>query len=249
MTKIWLDKSKDVFPPSSQGFNYPGRREKIDNFTKVHKGYHVLFSGCSITMGCGLSKNYKVWTDELYTRIEKYKDTTGFFSIPISGASIFEIIINVFRYISNYGNPDVIFLLLPNNWRLCKILSCDKKNNDKKNNDITNIFAYNIYSLLDSYCINNNILLISSTWDFFADGVNNFFVEDVPDYLKTGTVLKDFESFYNFNKADFENKIYEICQEYKDNNLIGNDGSHPNFQFHYAFADFFEKIFLKKLTK
>lgn len=112
-------------------------------------------------------------------------------------------------------------------------------------------FTWQMYNLLDSFCNSNQIKLISMTWDSFVDGVNNFFVDDNENdkILNTENILRDFDTFYLYNKKDFGTMLYDECINSNNFNLIGNDDSHPNFQFHNVYYKLFYDIYISLQEK
>lgn len=67
----------------------------------------ILFAGCSVTYGVGISLE-NIWGNVL---AKKLNLTATNLSKP--GASIEQIVGNVFRYFKNYGHPKYLFCLLP----------------------------------------------------------------------------------------------------------------------------------------
>lgn len=92
-------------------FNHDGFR--CDDFTKVHNGVHVLFSGCSNTEGVG-SPLETIWSKTLYNKLSEENDLSGFFSLGKAGQGWQKIIANFIIYGEKYGFPDFFFVLLPN---------------------------------------------------------------------------------------------------------------------------------------
>lgn len=92
-------------------FNHDSFRS--DDFTKNHKGKHVLFSGCSNTEGVG-SPLETIWTKSLYNELIKHNDLSGFFSLAKAGNGWQKIIVNFMIYGEKYGFPDFFFVMLPN---------------------------------------------------------------------------------------------------------------------------------------
>lgn len=197
---------------------------------------NVLFAGCSITAACGLNSIEDSWSKKLYNKIKDFIDIGNYHNASISGSPISEIIINIFKYINTRKNPNYIFLLLPNISRDCIFMRCET---DIQRKTVSN-FNWNMYYLLDQYCTNNNIKLFSMTWDIFVDGANNFFVNnDTNELLNTEETFKGFDSFYTYSKDNFIKQLYNECSINNNYNLLGNDGSHPNFQFHNVYSNLF----------
>lgn len=123
---------------------------RSDEFVQHTTGKHILFGGCSISIGMGVSLE-ETWPFRLYSDIG-YQ--TGFFNVSLPGGSIIEIINNVFKYIYKYGNPDQIFILLP---------GIDRDDRYIKKKYIHKVI-YNQYLSLELYCKANNIKLFTSSW-------------------------------------------------------------------------------------
>lgn len=164
---------------------------RCDEFTTDHKDkYHVLFSGCSETMGQGDSIE-NAWSYIVNQKINQIKQTSGFYSLAGSGQGWEDIINNIREYINNFGTPDVIFILLPDLWRHISWTSIDENNNgrycqimtttadmkDKVNLfdlELTPTMANNLYinfaltmQLFEDFCDSKKIKLIWSTWEYW----------------------------------------------------------------------------------
>jgi hypothetical protein len=70
---------------------------RSEEFKKVHKGKHILFSGCSNTYGSGLKLN-EIWASRVYKNISEKEECSGFFNLSVPGAGINHICFNLFRY-------------------------------------------------------------------------------------------------------------------------------------------------------
>lgn len=105
--------------PDTFGINYNSFRS--DEFKKEHEGKHILFSGCSISYGTGLYAK-ETWPYLLYSKIKEKETLSGYYNISVPANSIFDNVINIFKYIDNYSKPDVIFLNLPDIARFYTLL-------------------------------------------------------------------------------------------------------------------------------
>ena len=85
---------------------------RCEEFKKNHKDTHILFSGCSVTYGQGLLED-EIWAKKLYNKIKQEIPVSGFFNLGVVGIGICDIVANIFKYIDNFGKPDLIFILLP----------------------------------------------------------------------------------------------------------------------------------------
>lgn len=233
--KHMLKKDKDVIGPflndnsESNFYNY----YFSDPFTKIHNNKHLLFAGCSITAGCGLDNIKKSWSYKLYNEINNKEKCSGYFNASLSGGSPVEIILNVLKYISKYSDPDYIFILFSNYGR-----DWNKFNtNNGVDNSIVDIFFYNLYSILDNYCTNKNIKLITTSWVDTVAGVTDFIYLNIYDYeIATHNSNKNsFDSYYQINNKRFAENTFKYIKEVDPTlTIIGNDGSHPSEAVHYA---------------
>ena len=160
--------------------NYGHRSE---DFTSKHNGLHVLFSGCSITFGESLP--YKTnWSGKLYNKIKQKNKLSGYYNLSYLGGSIELIVFNIFKYFKNFGNPDMLFLLIPDSGR--KILWNSNNNkyenyaNPEESNDnkkINLLRGYYNLTMLETYCEKNKIKFLWACWDEkdnknFYDNIN-----------------------------------------------------------------------------
>lgn len=157
---------KKIVKGSSVEYKLNSSGIRCDDFIYKHNKEHILFAGCSISAGIGIDLK-DTWCYKVH---QNFKETSGYFNISLPGGSISEIVFNVFKYISKYGNPNFIFILLPN---IARDLRYIKEN-------FINQFVYNEYLSLNLYCKSNNIKLITSSWS--------------PKELSD--VLKDFSTFF-----------------------------------------------------
>ena len=223
---VWIENKKTVQPrfrnEESYQYNSP-----IDGENRI------LFAGCSITANVGLDTTPNGgWTDFVTDKLKNKISLSCANNCSISGASSFEIISNIFRFFSNYGNPNIIFLLLPPVQR--------ETNAYAKDLEASKSIDYNIFLILDKYCTDNKIKLIASTWDFYIDGVTSWFVDD-NNKDETYELLKDFKSFFFVNKQKFSKDVFEASDQGKIS-LEGED-KHPSLPIHVGYA----KMFLNEL--
>lgn len=85
---------------------------RCDEFTNNHNGLHILFAGCSETVGEG-SIIDDSWSKMLYNKISLERKCSGFFSLGIGGGSWLDIVSAISQYIDNYGIPDYLFINFP----------------------------------------------------------------------------------------------------------------------------------------
>ena len=104
----WIIDYKD----NPDTFNINSDFFRSDEFKTAHDGKHILFSGCSVTYGVGLYTK-ELWSHLLYNKIKNKEKVSGYYNLGTPGTGVFDIVFNIFKYIKNYGNPDVIFIDLP----------------------------------------------------------------------------------------------------------------------------------------
>lgn len=177
-----------VFYEDSQ-FKY---KLNSDNFRSQHfkklkeEDINILYSGCSFTYGVGQPEQY-TWPALLTEKIKEKFNTEKVesFNVAYPGASIHEIIRNCFAFFENFGNPDYVFLLVPDvNRSICFIESEDEykainpsgQNLDRSlpkelihemesySGENRWLIAADLMSMLEAYCNSNNIKLVWTTW-------------------------------------------------------------------------------------
>ena len=203
-------------------------RQNVNRFvsdkftTEHHNNLHTLFAGCSITVPIGIDSK-DGWSKLVYEDISKDRVSSGYFNVSISGASILEIIFNVFKYIRKYGVPDNIILLLPNITRDAKYIVSNVK---------ARSIIYNQYLALDTLCKINNVNLISILWSEKIDGATDW-IENA-DTEKDWNLLNDFDSVYHVDQKRFKENIFDYALKHGAKTVIGDDGTHPGEALHYA---------------
>jgi len=98
-------------------YHYNNEGFRSENFSKIHKGSHILFAGCSQTEGIG-SPFETIWGKKLYDSLLLNNNLSGYFSIARSGYGWQKVVLNFIKYAEKYGYPDYLFVLLPNVGRL-----------------------------------------------------------------------------------------------------------------------------------
>lgn len=252
------------FVTNKQGF-------RCEEFIKTHSKKHILFAGCSHTFGYG-SKYEEVWSHILYNKLLSEEPLSGYFNLGVEGASIIEIITNVYRYIRQYTKPDVIFLLLPDLERDFRYL--------KNPNILLTPFVIEFYKQFEDYCISNNIKLISTTWIVPEQDLlwhklesnlnminNNYSLTDKNGYLPSSdeSSYREFKfrdpyehivllenntkTFKTMNTLQFYKNVYEYCVKNKNKpNLMETlDGSrHYGISYHNAWSEYFYERYLNE---
>lgn len=228
---------------------YNSENFRSDNFTEIHNGKHILFSGCSESEGVGANIE-DAWTNILYKKISKEEKCSGFFNLSRSGWGWNKIILNSLIYFRKYGYPDVMFVLLPNCQR--KFVFTENKFLDdagnsaghwqyqqhypyinKKQGDdprwFTDAKQYNEdfitflinWKTFNELCKTNNVKLFFATW---ADtDVNNLFKVDMFDNLinvDSGLQLEKIVADYYINH---ESGKYDIKKRDGHNGRISHN--------------------------
>jgi len=205
----YYEKEKNLKILKNYKLNSYGFRS--DEFIKNHNKKHILFSGCSYTFGTGLTKE-ETWAYNVYKKIDEQEGCSGYFNIGISGNSINNSIVNIFKYCKDFGNPDVIFINLPESRRF---FGFDEKKSKyrityhEKNDYIFKInilVTYNNYLMLEQYCKSNNIKLFSFSYDTYK----------VKDMIPTNELFRNFnfKSFYYIDDKKMQKELFLLKQEH-----------------------------------
>jgi hypothetical protein len=260
------DKMKKDILKTGINYNLNSKNFRCDEFIKSHDKKHILFAGCSNTFGEGVEYE-KTWANRLYEEICKKELLTGYFNLGVSGASIFEILVNVNRYIRKYSMPDAIFLLLPE-------IERDVRYFIKPKISLTTIIS-ELYNQLELLCKKTNTVLISTSWlnideesmsqkiakDYkqFLDvktrngnyakmGVYDFLSEINP-YDELKLLEKYTKTFKVLDKTNTYHHAYEYALKNKNKDVfVAEDaGQHHGEAFHYAwFKNFYERYLNEK---
>jgi hypothetical protein len=100
----------------SYKINNVGQRSEDFNQLDVKKT-NILFAGCSVTFGEFLPEGYS-WPHHVYKYFKDLNLDLGPLNIvSFPGASGPKIVYNIFKYLSNYGTPDYLFILMPDVFR------------------------------------------------------------------------------------------------------------------------------------
>lgn len=224
------------------GFN--SRSYNSDEFKTIHEEKHFLFSGCSNTFGVGIEKE-ETWAYLTYLKIKDMVGASGFFNISSPGIGIQMMVIDIFRYCNEFGNPDTIFINLSNQLRVPSYTEKSHgkdgkvrpgfavKHYDHASEKDTIFMNYNIYMMLEVYCKYNNIQLYSFTWDNKKTSVANNF---------TNTLFKEF-GFKTFYPIDYDKMIEEIFlikEKAEDVKYfeVARDGHHFGKGYHEYWSNF-----------
>jgi hypothetical protein len=211
---------------------------RSDEFKKDHSGLHVLFAGCSITFGDAMFLE-ETWSYKTHQMIERETKTSGYFNIGMNGATVLEVLGQTFKYIVKYGNPDVIFLNLPD---------LNRERGYESEGHVVNINILPPYMMLSHYCAQNNIKLISFSWDA---RVNDGAPEQVYEYEDPR--LK-FDNFYTFDYDERYLHMYNYIKNNQDSPYIehmlkGLDYVHPGVAEHDFYAHFAFNLYQKAIAQ
>ncbi len=232
---------------------------RSDDFQSEHTGLHMLFAGCSNTYGLGTDIE-NIWATKIYNKIKESQEVSGYNNLGINAGTIIEIVFHVFRYIEQFGNPDVIFMLLPERDR------DDEFFFDEYDEQYSDSFNFSIYHSLELFCRSNNIKLISSTWvsnyTNLWDSFSNFakYKGDTPHKILIGPKIrnektmfddfvKTFKSFKVFNNKKIIQDLYDYSMDNPDdpNMYTAKDrGRHFGNAFHYAWSQQMYERFLNE---
>lgn len=211
---------------------------RSDEFIKKHNNKHFLFSGCSNTYGVGLSKD-EMWSYRLYNKINEKEQSSGYFNLASGGTGIQYLVINLFNYFKKFGNPNVIFLNLPDQQRFIDYVNKEKqyKNIYYKTNNIESSYFLNhyYYLILEHYCIVNNIKLYSISWSFDQDiGTNTLFKKS------------NFKTFYTIDYQEMINYISSEKEKYSYKYYdIARDKMHQGVGYNIYWSNFLYEKYLK----
>jgi hypothetical protein len=235
---------KDFYSHNSLGL-------RCDEFTKNHSGMHILFAGCSVTYGEGVFLE-NCWAYKVYKEISKNNKTSGYFNLAAPGAGNLEAVAQIFKYIEEFGKPDVIFMNLPDLQRDVFEFSKEPKQtiSDFSIKDISkkvNINrvvseAINFYTALALFCKLLNIKLYIFSW-------HN---KKIKIRQKTLDHFKYLENFYVFKNSD----LFRHCYKYEAANekshlkpifMTALDGKHQGVAVHDFYFNFIYDIYKKDL--
>lgn len=228
---------------------------RSEPFIKNHNKKHILFAGCSNTVGEGLFFK-ETWSYKLFDTINSQTQLSGFYNFSLGGIGFVTIISNIFKYFREYGNPNTIFINFPD---LLRFYSYDTKTSQyfyssKIEHDFSNmekelensiyslkLCLYHYYLMLEQYCFANNIQLISFTWDI-AKKKN----KKIPSMSK---IFKEFNfnSFVDITEKELADYVNEYIIRYPDQAdiaIVSRDKEHSGVAINSFWS---EKIFKKYL--
>ena len=256
---------QEVFRKPQYGKDYNSYNYRCDEFVDIHKGSHILFSGCSVTFGEGLNKK-ELWSWMVNEELSKNINTSGYFNLAMPGASISFDIMKMFKYFNKFGNPDIIFFNMPPTERFFSV-NLDEKTHtlditssvgqmdsplDKESALFANAIHFESYNMLEAYCREAGIKLISFTWwedtYLMQKGIKN-----------SSEIFNSFETFYDIHRLySFEKYLKKQIQlnfadkstsDLESSILYARDGAHPGLIYHNFYKDAILNILDNNLYK
>lgn len=236
-------------------FNSHGFRS--DEFTKSHNGKHIVFSGCSQTFGVGL-EIYETWSNILYNKIAASEAISGYFNLGLLMGSMRSILFDFIKYVNEFGKPDAFFINIPN---LFRYYTYDQDNKTYAQAMVTDFHLagndtafvkklkadfFQDYFLLNSFCKLNNILFLSTSWDFEE---NNFqSINEIVGELSKFSP-ETFESFI----PSIEDDVIKYCEEYNDRKpsnkyyVLSRDNAHAGTAINEYWANILYDKYMEKI--
>jgi hypothetical protein len=212
---------------------------RCDEFKKEHDKKHILFMGCSETVGIGGNLD-EAWAHILYKKLSEIEESTGYFNIAVSGSGPLEQIIRYRKYEKEYGKPDEIYMMIPDSYRGYVSTASNNVQWGMPISEPSGIFynkgtylsfLFNNLSAMaefEVYCIENNIKF---AWSLISE-------EQTPLFKKL--------PFKNFIPMEFpegyfaQDKFFRRQREYRyegfEKNLVKRDG-HFGCSYHQYWAD------------
>jgi len=228
---------------------------RCDDFKEKHDGVHVLFSGDSVTFGEGLTIE-ETWAHQVYSNISKKLKTSGYFNLAVPGTGTPMHIFNMFKYFKKYGNPDYIFFNMSEMHRFYDYLpdmdmfthkiysnAMMKHLNDAEKDSWVNTLSllnFNLYFMLEQYCVSNNIKLYTFSWDASESDWN---------YKRASNKLMQewgFKTFHNLHTDQDSKDLFLLeTNEFKHNPYVktARDNAHQGVGIHRHWANRVTKWF------
>jgi hypothetical protein len=209
---------------------------RCDEFGKDTSS-NFLFGGCSVSFGMGLP-----YESNWAYKLNKAFDKNNFYNLSVPALSSYAIVNNIVAYIKNYGNPQHIFVMFPDYYRVPIFKEVDGEMNISTNSLLPNLglentmfskhLSINAILMLEFICSSLGIGLTWTTWN-----------EKFNDELKNGTLSKTFNNFLNV----LDNIDVGLVKKEKNNMYwdIARDDSHFGEQIHAIFAKVIENEYKK----
>tara|TARA_R110001606_G_scaffold17539_1_gene67852 strand:- start:355 stop:1260 length:906 start_codon:yes stop_codon:yes gene_type:complete len=223
---------KDLYSINSHGL-------RCDELTKQHDGKHILFAGCSVTFGEGVPLEH-TWAHKTYTKISEKEKTSGYYNIAQSGSSSNWIIIQVLKYIRDYGVPDVLFINFPDATRELGYV---------ENKELIQSLTVNLYAVMVSQIQAAGGKVYSFSWDARVnDGYKG---EDQALDVDARLRMTD---FFRYNEVTEKHQhVFKFVSAYKDTGtfvdrflMFAMDDGHPGLAEHDFYAHFAYEVYSGK---
>jgi len=212
---------------------------RSDEFLVNHNGKHVLFAGCSTTLGEGLPYMTN-WSGRLYKKIAKEENLSGYFNLSYLGGNVQLIIDNIYKYAKKFGNPDYLFCHFPETHRYPQpygrfsyINFVD--NNNAEVDPLRFINAYLAIRGLEMYCESNNIKLYWNTWHEV----------DAKVFFENGSLTRYIHTTWPIILAEATNSD-EKNEKYFS---IARDRAHPGYKYSDGIANIFYERYKNEKNK
>jgi hypothetical protein len=221
----------------SDFYKLNSNRMRCDEFKTKHDGLHVLFSGCSITAGEGLFQEY-TWPHIVYSKLMKEHKLSGYFNLSNPGFTIISIIWQLFAYFKKFGNPDMLFLNLPDIDREIRVVNVDNPTDEGLSDEFSGMLYYAYYNELLEYCNKNNIKLYAFTWDYLEN----------PNFTSILDLRKSLKEFHMPSQEERDRYMFEFIEnnsnhKHKDLLFFAMDGAHPGIAENSFLAEYAYKIY------
>lgn len=227
---------------------------------------NILFAGCSVTAGEALQEE-DMYTRKVAKEISKIhnKDVSSD-NVAVPGASVARSFDQCFQYFETHGNPDYVFLFLPDS--------------DRDSTTIrSKAFVYlRMYHHLKVYCNSHNIKLYISTWavdinetgkSIVPSGIREKFklppkkgfdwdptierpwwTEQIKNSKIFDLIFKNAKEYVSYTKEEMSMAVYELDKKSSHpNSLLAEDGLHPGISFHTFWANLFMDAVRKDLEE
>ena len=239
---------------------------RSEEFISSHDGLHVLFTGCSVTYGDGLYVE-ETWPKLVSDKINENVKTSGYFNLAAPGTSISYATMMIYRYIEEFGKPDIIFFNMPTAGRFFSVeedpktrkidvvISVDSPGSKMPEHSLalSSAIHFEMYHMLEKYCKESNIRLISFSWHQLEKN-------KVPRFA-TPLLFRSFDTFVDiFDAYSFDRYINhyvdknlpellipQIWNEMKVPNLMARDHRHPGIIHQSFYANAALNLFDKDL--
>lgn len=233
-------------------YNYNKQKFRSDDFTNIHNGKHILFSGCSETEGVG-GNIEDTWSKILYNYFSQKEKCSGFFNLARSGWGWSRIISNALVYFKKYGYPDIYFIMLPNHQRKFlysggnhpwaywqkypKFYGMHSSDGIHKEDFATEpkehledfIYFLISWKIFNDLCKQNNVKIIFSSWDSV----------DKENISK----INMFDNFINIDSNSIKDyaKIYYKHNDIKKDDYQKRDGHSGRVIHNFWASEFYKK--------